>query len=126
MKNFVLIKLLRLLIASGFAQHTHDHELGCAKAKFYQEYFKSVQDIYQTPLLFDYDVKFYYLDIEVDNSSIYIAGETTIMAEVTAAELDTFAIELLNQFTVDEVTYNGNRIIRPPFIPNFVIRQRYN
>jgi len=110
MKNFVLITLLSFLIGSGFAQHTHDHELGCAKAKFYQEYFKSVQDIYQTPLLFDYDVKFYYLDIEVDNSSIYIAGETTIMAEVTAAELDTFAIELLNQFTVDEVTYNGNTL----------------
>jgi len=110
MKNYVLIVLLSLFLGTGYAQHHHDHEMGCAKAKFYEEYFKSVQDIYQTPLLFDYDVKFYFLDIEVDNSSIYIGGETTIMAEVTAATLDTFAVELLDQYTVDEVTYNGNTL----------------
>jgi len=109
MKKFVLLTLVSFLITTGFAQH-HDHEFGCAKAKFYQEYFKSVQDIYQTPLLFDYDVKFYYLDIEVDNSSIYIAGEVSIMAEVVAAELDTFAVELLDELTVDEVIYNGNTL----------------
>ena len=110
MKNFVLIALLNFLIGSGFAQHHHDHEMSCSKAKFYQEYYKNAQDIIQTPLLFDYDVKFYYLDIEVDNSSIYITGEVTIMAEVVAAELDTFAVEFLSVMTIDEVIYNANSL----------------
>ncbi len=111
MRKLLLLTLLSLFIGSSFAQH-HDHgpELTCSKAKFYEEYFKSAQEIIQTPLLFDYDVKFYYIDIEVDNNSIYITGEVTIMAEVVAAEMDTFAVELLNNLTVDEVVYNGNAL----------------
>lgn len=109
MKKLLLFTLLSVFVGSSFAQH-HDHgpELTCSKAKFYEEYFKSTEDIIQTPLLFDYDVKFYYLDIEVDNNSIYITGEVTIMAEVVSEELETFAVEFLSIMTVDEVTYNGN------------------
>jgi aminopeptidase N len=110
MKKLVLFTLLSFFFGGVYAQHLHGPELTCSKAKFYEEYFKSVQDVYQTPLLFDYDVKFYYLDIEVDNSSIYITGEATIMAEVVAAELDTFAVELLSELNIDDVTYDGNTI----------------
>ncbi len=111
MKKLILFFLLSLFIGGSFAQqHQHDNHISCSKAKFYEEYFNNVEDIVQTPLLFDYDVKFYFLDIEVDNSSIYITGETTIMAEVTAAALDTFAVEFLSVMTIDEVTYNGNTL----------------
>lgn len=110
MKNFVLFTLLSLFLGTGYAQQQHEHEFSCCKAKFYEEYFKSSEDIIQSPLLFDYDVKFYYLDIEVDNTSIYITGEVTIMAEVTSEELETFALEFLSVMTVDEVNYNGNTL----------------
>lgn len=111
MKNLLLFTLLSLFVGSSFAQH-HDHgaEATCSKAKFYKEYFEGAKDIIQNPLLFDYDVKFYYLDIEVDNNSIYITGEVTIMAEVVADELETFVAEFLSVMTVDEVTYNGNTL----------------
>jgi aminopeptidase N len=111
MRRLLLFTLLSIFIGSSFAQH-HDHgpELSCSKAKFYKEYYKDAQEIVQTPLLFDYDVKFYYIDIEVDNSSIYITGEVTIMAEVVAAEMDTFAVELLSDLNIDDVYYNGNTL----------------
>jgi len=109
MKKFVLFTLLSLFIGGTFAQQ-HEHKLNCSKAKFYQEYFKNAKDVVQTPLLFDYDVKFYYLDLEVDNNSIYITGEVTIMAEVIASELDTFAVEFLSVMTIDEVIYDGNTL----------------
>ncbi|RLC55326.1 MAG: hypothetical protein DRH89_07895, partial [Candidatus Cloacimonadota bacterium] len=111
MKKLLLFTLLSLFVGSSFAQH-HDHgaEATCSKAKFYKEYFKGAEDIIQNPLLFDYDVKFYYLDIEVDNNSIYITGEVTIMAEVVADELETFVAEFLSVMTVDEVTYNDNTL----------------
>lgn len=112
MKNQLLTLMVFFSLAGLFAQQLDNrhNEMTCGHAKFYQEYYKEAMDIVQTPLLFDYDVKFYYLDIEVDNSSIYISGETTIMAEVVAAELDTFAVELLNDLTVDVINYNGNPI----------------
>ncbi|RLC51949.1 MAG: hypothetical protein DRI23_03965 [Candidatus Cloacimonadota bacterium] len=111
MKKLLLFTLLSLFVGSSFAQH-HDHgaEATCSKAKFYKEYFKGAEDIIQNPLLFDYDVKFYYLNIEVDNNSIYITGEVTIMAEVVADELETFVAEFLSVMTVDEVTYNDNTL----------------
>ena len=112
MKNQLLTLMTCFSFLGLFAQqldHRHD-EMTCSHAKFFQEYYKESMDIVQTPLLFDYDVKFYYLDIEVDNSSIYISGETTIMADVVAAELDTFAVELLNDLTVDDIIYNGSSI----------------
>lgn len=109
MRNLLLLFFLGLFAGGSFAQHHHhENELYCSKARFVEEYYKNVKDVEQTPYLFDYDVKFYFLDIEVDNSSIDISGEVTVMAEVVAAELDTFALELLDVFTVEEVTYNGN------------------
>jgi len=111
MKHIFLL-LASFLLGSAYAQQFHhDHEMYCSKARFAEEYFKQAQEIEQTPLLFDYDVKFYFLDIEVDNSSIYITGEVTILAEVVAAELDTFAVELLDVMTIDEVTYEGNTLM---------------
>ena len=111
MKNLLLLLLFALISGGIFAQHHHHgNEPYCSKARFVEEYYKSIKDVEQTPYLFDYDVKFYFLDIEVDNSSIYISGEVTVMAEVVAATLDTFALELLDVMTVEEVTYNGNTL----------------
>lgn len=59
------------------------------------------------PLLEDYDVHFYFLDIQVENNSVYVSGEGTIGATVTAAAMDTFAFELIEPMTVLSVEING-------------------
>jgi aminopeptidase N len=59
------------------------------------------------PLLDAYDVHFYFLDIEAENNTIYISGNVTIKATVTATVLDTFAFELVSELTVDSVLVNG-------------------
>jgi len=61
----------------------------------------------QTPLLHKYDVKFYFLDIAVERTSTDISGNVSIMSEVTALTLDTFAFELVNDLTVDSVLIDG-------------------
>lgn len=62
---------------------------------------------WQSPYLFDYDVHFYFLDIEVSNMNINISGITQIHAIVTAPVLDTFAFELIGQMQVSAFTFNG-------------------
>jgi aminopeptidase N len=99
--------IISFLFGSGFAQElNHSHELSCSRAKFYKEFQKESKDVIQTPYLFDYDVTFYFLDIEVDNSSTYISGDVTFHADVVAEQLDTFAFELIDVFTIDEVLIN--------------------
>ena len=61
----------------------------------------------QTPLLNNYDVKFYYLDIAVERTSVDVKGNVTIKAEVVSSVLDTFAFELIDTLTIDSVLING-------------------
>ena len=67
---------------------------------------------YYTPivsnaLLDKYDVSFYYLDLQVENNSIYLSGKVTTLAQPTVAVLDTFAFELSAEMSVDSVYING-------------------
>ena len=69
---------------------------------------KTLQYIYnwQNDNLNDYDVKFYWLDIEVTSASTYVSGNGSITAEVTASVLDTFAFELIPEMTIDSFFFN--------------------
>ncbi|MCK4345560.1 MAG: T9SS type A sorting domain-containing protein [Bacteroidales bacterium] len=78
--------------------------------------------IQKNPLLHNYDVKFYKLDIEVSNKSDYVKGNVTINAEVKNNTLTTFVVELYSGLSVDAVlinnithqfTHNGNEIHIP-------------
>jgi aminopeptidase N len=108
MKKLYLSGLLVLVNIALFAQmHDHSDGLECSHVKSFYQSFKSTKDVVQTPRLNDYDVKFYFLDLNVESNSIYVSGEVTFYAEVVAAVMDTFAFELLQQMTIDGVTING-------------------
>jgi aminopeptidase N len=64
---------------------------------------------FQDELLFDYDVKFYFLDIEVDPTSIEVSGNVSIHAQVISNTMDTLALEFLsgNSMIVDSVFVDG-------------------
>ncbi|MCD4790642.1 MAG: hypothetical protein K8R37_11640, partial [Bacteroidales bacterium] len=103
-KNLLLIAILFTII-NVFAQQLIDFDIEnkCSRAKFYTDYFLKSKDIIQTPLLHDYDVKFYFLDLNVENNTIYISGNVTFNAQVVATQLDTFAFELVDELTIDSV-----------------------
>lgn len=54
-----------------------------------------------------YDVKFYFLDIELTNTSTYIQGNVRIDAIVTYPLLDTFVFELIPSLTIDSIHVDG-------------------
>ena len=60
-------------------------------------------DIIQTPLLNDYDVSFYFLDLNVENDTTYLWGNVTIKAQVIASQIDTFAFELIDGMPIDSI-----------------------
>lgn len=109
MKKFTLIGAIFLSLFNVYAQDLIDLNIEhkCSRAKFYKNHHKTSKDIIQTPLLYDYDVKFYFLDLNVENNTVDISGNVTINASVVAAELDTFALELVDELTTDSVLING-------------------
>lgn len=106
-----LFTLLIALIFSGviFSQvNTFQHdEMQCAHLNHVKSQVAfSPNYNWQSEYLFDYDVKFYFLDIAVTPLNTSIAGNTTIIAEALVA-VDTFAFELASFHTIDNILING-------------------
>ncbi|MCD4694816.1 MAG: T9SS type A sorting domain-containing protein [Bacteroidales bacterium] len=78
----------------------------CSHARFYESYHSKAVDIDQSPLLFKYDVKFYYLDLNIENNTTSIEGSVKILAKAIVSSLDTFAIELIDEMIIDSLKIN--------------------
>jgi len=57
-----------------------------------------------------YDVKFYFLDLEVDNISQYIEGCTTVLIETVNPDIDTIFLELTDSARVDSIHINDQPV----------------
>lgn len=106
MQKHLFIILFSFLGLGLMAQHDHGEELTCSKARFAQEYYKNSKDIEQSPHLWDYDVKHYFIDIEIHANTVHVGGDVTFKAQVVAEELETFAFELIDDMTITEVYIN--------------------
>ena len=109
MKRVLLLMTAVLLTASAFAQYNIDADAKyqCSRrVDFENKNMVFSQYNWQSDFLFDYDVKFYFLDIEVQNNTIHIDGNTTIYAEALT-DIDTFAIELIPEQTITQLFVNG-------------------
>jgi len=108
MKHLFTSIILTLFYFSSFGQYNDafNWKKRCSHVPDSNQ--KALQYIYnwQNDNLNDYDVKFYWLDIEVTSASTYVAGNGSITAEVTASVLDTFAFELIPEMTIDSFFFN--------------------
>jgi len=68
---------------------------------------KSLSILNNNPLLRDYDVKFYKLDLAADNKSDQIRGNVSMLARVQNNPLSTLVIELHNGLVVEQVMVDG-------------------
>jgi aminopeptidase N len=69
------------------------------------------QKSYYSPIVLDelmenYDVTFYFLDLAVENNSVYIDGKVTIKAVSLVQSLDTFAFELYSGLDINSIHIN--------------------
>jgi len=57
----------------------------------------------------DYDIKFYKIDIEADDTSADVKGYTEIIAEISVEGLKQFTLDLAGNVRVDSVLMNGRK-----------------
>jgi len=109
--SFILVFILLLVARMAFSQYNipTDVDLNyCSHLKSAYDHQKMYYSIMAThPMLEEYDVHFYFLDIRAENNTVDIAGNVTIKAHVTAPVLDTFAFELIGVLVIDSVFING-------------------
>ena len=111
-KTLPLIIFLYFALINAFTQDFSFpvDEFSCSEAKLSSYSFTGNKKADQSHLLDDYDVTFYFLDLAAENDTLYISGNVTINATVMVSELDTFAIELVQQLSIDSVLINGNKL----------------
>lgn len=108
MKRLLLLaSLLFLFSVSIFSQRANLTEP--VKCKHQYEYSPHYGfERYVRPEWYDdYNVTFYFLDINVENNTTYVSGNATTIADVKRLNLDEFKFELISQLTVDSVIANG-------------------
>ena len=54
-----------------------------------------------------YDVKWYFLNLNVENTSVALSGDATIRAQVVKNVMDTFSFHLHEVYTIDSILING-------------------
>jgi aminopeptidase N len=59
------------------------------------------------PLLSGYDVRFYRLDVEADNTTDHIQGNVSLLVQVQQNALSTLVLELTNSLLVERILVNG-------------------
>lgn len=111
MKKVLLSVLISLIWGFSFSQVIDDSfsDLKCSKKPVGGKHLFVIAQ--QSALMNKFDVKFYWLNINLERTSTYISGNVTINAVVQNSALDTFAVELVSQLIVDSAKING--VIRP-------------
>jgi aminopeptidase N len=112
MKRLILPIVMVFMASFSYAQwndHGHEHH-GCSHVK--TQHYKGAKEVFyfQSDLLWDYDVKFYFLDIAVDATSIDISGNVSIHAEVVSDVMDTLALEFTDGMQLDSLFMNGVKL----------------
>jgi aminopeptidase N len=111
MKRTLLLVFSLVLVASGQAQYNlpqsfdegYCHHIRTAEDQMKYYYAPVTQD----PLLANYDVSFYFLDLNVENNTVYLSGRVTTLAKSLVSDLDTFAFELNSVMSIDSVFVDG-------------------
>lgn len=110
MKRKITLLILCFIVTSAFAQWNDNCNIEnkCIHQAKYQKMALEPTYNWQSDLLFKYDVKFYWLDIEVSNTETFVSGNVTINATSNVV-LDTFAFELIDIMVIDSFFVNNVR-----------------
>ncbi|HLO58749.1 MAG TPA: M1 family aminopeptidase [Bacteroidales bacterium] len=59
----------------------------------------------------NYDVLFYFLNLNVSDSSTYISGSTSVLIKIMAPAGESVSLDFSSKLTVDSVTLNGSKTL---------------
>lgn len=105
---FTSIILMAFLLSNAQNNELHQHDRYCRHYPQMQETpAYAYRNDWQSELVHDYDVNFYFLDLSVSSTSIQVGGTVEIHATVVASEMNIFAFELNAELSLEEVVFNG-------------------
>ena len=93
---------------------------GQKKSKFQARTINSSVSPYLSLSQHNYDVKFYFIDLLISNTSAYLQGETSIKVESVTGKIDTLVFELHSSLNIDSVFVNSQLLTTLPLVNNLI------
>lgn len=111
MKTFLLIFIGSFLFIQTQGQKVYHSPIksNCTHHELKQFYFLQ-PDLHNQNLQNKYDVKFYWLDLAVTSKSTKISGAAYLLAKTLAPNLDTIALEMSPELTMDSLWVNNRPV----------------
>ncbi len=109
MKKIILSLYLICLTAFVFGQEMNPCSIS-KSAAYSKPSKKSRAGTNDNILMSQYDVHFYFVDLNVERNTTVISGSTTIGTTVMSASLDTFCFELNPSLVIDSIEYNNQNL----------------
>ena len=108
MKKFITGFIIFSITLISFSQQTDRLILNtCSHAKSLRHFNDKEIEANRSPLMDFYDVKFYHLNLNVEDTTTHISGNTTIHASSTVPSLQTFVFELIDEMYIDSILVGG-------------------
>lgn len=105
MRKSLLAVIAMLITFSGFGQN--HHTCSETKTRAYQRILKKTRaGAADNVLMAQYDVNWYFLDLNIERNTTVLSGNVTIGA-TTLLPTDTFCFELNSTMTIDSVVYQN-------------------
>ena len=112
MKKLQLIIVLLIAGVIGNAQVLEQHSCSESKIAQYKSIINFDETKYNTKSSFDYDVKYYRLELLFSNMNLtYIQGEITTYFEVNSTGFNQITFDLASNMTVDSVIFHQNKVL---------------
>lgn len=106
MKAILLSCIVIILSFVAYGQNGSGH-LHCSRVKQYTPVTNEARPTVADPRENDYDVQYVKLDLKMNNTSTNIAGSATTKARVVNNNMSTYVFELIEDYTVDSLRFNG-------------------
>jgi len=111
MKKLYLLFIFSIFFFTSFSQEKQTYSCSEGKQKLYGKLFQFDESKYQNKSSFNYDVKYYRLELTVDPAVRYINGTITSYFEITGGDMSSMAFDLNHTgMMVDSVYYHETKI----------------
>lgn len=107
-RPLVFLLLFISFIASAQHQGWENEEIGCCKQHLSRNDQHRLFDRgIAHPKMYDYDIRFTFLDIDVTRFSLAVTGSVRYDAVVVGESLDLFVLEAIEEISIQSVSING-------------------
>ncbi len=101
----ILVNVLQVIVCSSFIHFSNSGSIHLHSSKHFNQISEGVNSMNNSEE--SYDVKYYKIDLEASDTSIFIKGSASILLEITESQVNQIPLDLVKNYTIDSILAGG-------------------